>query len=59
MLEYVVNNWTEILMIATAVVTAASGIAALTPTPVDDGVIRKLRKVLDVIALNVGNAKNK
>lgn len=59
MLEYIMNNWESMLVIATAVVTAASGIAALTPTPVDDGILLKVRKVLDVVALNIGNAKNK
>lgn len=59
MIEYVVNNWDSIAAIVAAVVTVASGVASLTPTPVDDGVMRKVRKVVDVLALNVGNAKNK
>ena len=40
-------------------VMAASIIAALTPTPVDDGLVKKCYKVLDWIALNVGKAKDK
>ena len=40
-------------------VMAASIIAALTPTPVDDDWVKKCYKVLDWIALNVGKAKDK
>ena len=59
MIDYVVNNFDTIIAIATAIIAAASAIASLTPTPVDDGIVRKLRKVVDVLALNFGNAKNK
>ena len=40
-------------------VMAASIIAALTPTPVDDGIVKKMYTVLDWFALNVGKAKDK
>lgn len=46
------------LVAITAVVTAAAGITALTPTPKDDAVLGKVRKVLDWLALNIGNARN-
>lgn len=46
------------LHIATAVVTLASLVAALTPTPVDDGVLRVLRRVVDAVALNWRHATN-
>ena len=39
-------------------VMGASLIAALTPTPVDDGLVKKAYKVLDWVALNVGKAKD-
>jgi hypothetical protein len=45
--------------IATVVVAVASPIAAITPTPKDDGVLSSARKVLDLFAFNFGNAKNK
>ena len=41
------------------IVAAASLIAALTPTPVDDGLVKKAYHVLDWFALNVGKAKDK
>lgn len=44
---------------ATAIVTAASAIAAVTPTPKDDVWAAKAYKILDWFALNVGKAKDK
>lgn len=40
-------------------VTAASAITALTPTPQDDILVGKLYRFLDTLALNVGRAKDK
>ena len=40
-------------------VMGASAVAALTPTPVDDGIVKKMYAVLDWFALNVGKAKDK
>ena len=40
-------------------VMGASLVAALTPTPVDDGLVKKAYKLLDWVALNVGKAKDK
>jgi hypothetical protein len=47
----------DIANIATAVISVASIIAALTPTPKDDVWIAKLYKVLEVLAVNIGKAK--
>jgi len=49
----------DILLIASMVCTLAGAVAALTPTPTDDGVVKKVRKVVDFLALNFGNARNK
>lgn len=43
----------------TTLVTAAAGIATLTPTKTDDEILNKALKVLNVLALNIGKAKNK
>lgn len=48
----------QIISVATHVIAIASVIAAITPTPVDNGALIVLRKVLDYLALNVGGAKN-
>jgi len=57
MIEYITENKEQLFGIITAVIAAASAIAALTPTPKDDGLVRKLYKVVDFLALNVFNAK--
>ena len=43
----------------TIIVTVASLVAASTPTPKDDVWIGKLYKFLDLLALNIGKAKEK
>jgi hypothetical protein len=56
-MQYVQENWDLILGILTAAVALASAVAAITPTPKDDGIVKKLYKILDLLALNVGKAK--
>ena len=58
-LKYAQENWEEILAILTGAVALASAIAAMTPTPKDDGFVKKLYKLIDLLALNVGKAKEK
>ena len=41
----------------TAIVTISSIIAASTPTPKDDVWIGKLYKIIDMLAMNIGKAK--
>ena len=47
----------DLFNVLTAAVALASTIAALTPTPTDDVWVAKAYKLLDVIALNIGKAK--
>ena len=58
-ITYLVSNANDILLALSAVVAAASAIAALTPTPTDDGFVAKAYKIIDWLALNVGKAKDK
>jgi hypothetical protein len=58
MMEYIQTNWQELAGIAGAIVLAASGIAALTPNKYDNKVMKALRGLVDLLALNVKNAKN-
>jgi len=58
-ISYLVANVDSILFAVSAVVAAASAVAALTPTPKDDSIVAKSYKVLDWVALNVGKAKDK
>ena len=49
----------KFIMICNAIVTIASFIAALTPTPKDDNFFKKVYSILDLLALNIGKAKDK
>ena len=49
----------EIISIVTTIVTVASIVAASTPTPKDDVWISKLYKFIDLLAINIGKAKDK
>jgi len=57
-INYILENTPELIGIATAVVTAASAIAALTPTPRDDTWVAKVYSIVDWLALNIGRAKD-
>ena len=48
---------TDIANTATAVISVASVIAALTPTPKDDEWMAKLYRFIDILAINIGKAK--
>lgn len=54
LLTLLIDNKEAILATATAIVTGASALAALTPTKKDDNIFNKL---LNILALNVGGAK--
>lgn len=58
-LAWVADNIDTIVNIATAIVTAASGVAALTPTPKDDPLAKAAYSIIDTLALNIGKAKDK
>ena len=49
----------DLIMWVTTIVTVSSIIAASTPTPKDDVWIGKLYKFVDMLALNIGKAKEK
>jgi hypothetical protein len=59
MIEFIKTNYYQLLSIATGVVALASAICALTPTPKDDGVVKKLYAIVEWLALNIGRAKDK
>jgi hypothetical protein len=45
--------------VVTSAVTLASAVAAITPTPKAGSVWSKVYKVIDIVALNFGKAKQK
>lgn len=58
-IKWISANIETVIAIVTAVVTLASLVASVTPTPKDNAVISKLYKVIDLLALNIGHAKEK
>ena len=58
-MSWILENKEALISILTGVVAVASAIAALTPTPKDDTIVGKIYKVIDLLALNVGKAKDK
>ena len=54
-IEYIIR----IIQVIPWLVMGASLVAAVTPTPIDDSLVKKAYKVLDWFALNVGKAKDK
>jgi hypothetical protein len=59
LITWVTSHSDQIIGALTSIVTGASALAALTPTPKDDSFVGKLYKVIDFLALNVGKAKDK
>ena len=47
----------DLAAVAPMVVTVCSIIAAVTPTPKDDAWLAKLYRFIDIMAINVGKAK--
>lgn len=57
-MQWFIENGETIIAIGTGIVTVAGLITSLTATPKDDGLALKLRKLLDILALNIRHAKN-
>lgn len=58
-LTWLTENWADIATVVSSLIASASVITALTPTPKDDNILKKIKEFLNVIALNVGGAKPK
>jgi hypothetical protein len=58
MIENLITNAEAYLQIASYIIAAAAIIAAMTKNESDNVWVARIRKVIDVLAINVGNAKN-
>ena len=58
-IEVSIMDIEQLISIVTMIVTVASAIAIVTPTPMDNVVLKFIKQVLNVLALNMGKAKNK
>lgn len=54
-----INTVVDVVQGVSTVIAGASVIAAATPTPKDDGVLLRLRKLIEFAALMVGWAKRR
>ena len=59
MLTYIIENKEQLIAIATATVTLASLVSALTPNKTDNKITAIVLKLINWLALNIGKAKPK
>jgi hypothetical protein len=57
-MNWIIENWGQVLIIITQVVGVAALVATLTPNQSDNAVIDTILKVINTIGGNVGKAKN-
>lgn len=57
MISFIISYVDNILIAISSIIAGASALTALTPTQKDDAVLAKVKKGLDILALNVGRAK--
>jgi hypothetical protein len=50
-MEWITAHWKDVLAIIGGVVTTASIIVKLTPTPKDDGILKKIIVILSALGL--------
>ena len=53
MIEFLKDNWVDIFAATGVFLTFATAVAKLTPTPKDDAVLAKIRKVFEFFAVNL------
>lgn len=57
MIQFMIAHLNDILIALSSIVTGASALSALTPTKKDDAFWGFIKKILDIFALNIANAK--
>ena len=57
-MEWITNNWENIIGIATSVVGAFAILATMTPNPQDDKIVSQLYKLINFLGANFGQSKN-
>ena len=58
-MDWITSNLGDLLEVVSKVIAVAAAVAAIVPSGGSaSGVISALRKIVDVLALNVGNATN-
>ncbi len=57
MMQFIINNFSDILGALTSIIAGASALSAITPNDKDDKILSKIKSFLNIFALNIGNAK--
>lgn len=57
MINFIITNFNDIFGAITSIIAGASALSALTPTQKDDKILSKVKSILNIFALNIGNAK--
>ena len=57
-MEWIANNWENVIGIATSVVGAFAIISTMTPNPNDDKIVSQLYKLINFLGANFGQSKN-
>lgn len=55
----IIDKAPQYIELATSIIGVASIIAAMTPTPADDGILLVIKRIIGIFALNIGHAKTK
>lgn len=50
-MDWIIEHWDDLMLIVTGIISVASVIVKLTPTPRDDEELGRLRKLLHTMAL--------
>tara|TARA_R110002110_G_scaffold322595_1_gene535012 strand:- start:901 stop:1080 length:180 start_codon:yes stop_codon:yes gene_type:complete len=57
-MEWISENWQNIMGIATSVVGAFAIISTMTPNPKDDKIVSQLYSLINFLGANFGKSKN-
>ena len=57
-MNWFIQHQADMLQVLTAVVALCASIAAVTPTQVDNKILAKVTRVINILGLNVIKAKN-
>ena len=57
-MEWITDNWENVIGIATSVVGAFAIISTMTPNPQDDKIVSKLYSLINFLGANFGQSKN-
>jgi|TARA_R100001530_G_C4321425_1_gene155955 hypothetical protein len=58
MIDWVMENWEQVLMGVSSIVGGFSILATMTPNSADNRVVDAVMRVINFIGANVGKAKN-